>query len=64
MRIEAAVVDWVAYGNVSIQRNGTKVHDGCCGEQDVQIDPDGAKIRGQGPTVICRRAESTYLLNL
>jgi len=53
--IEATVVDRVSYGDVSIQRDSTQVHDGCCGEQDVQVDPDWAKVRGQGPLVICRR---------
>lgn len=33
--VEAAVVYRVSYGDVSIQRNGTQVHDGCGGEQDV-----------------------------
>lgn len=44
MGVEAAVVDGVPYGDVSIQGDGTQVHDGCCGEQDVQVDPDGAEV--------------------
>lgn len=57
MGIEAAVVDWVTYGDISIQRDGTEVHDGCCGEQDIQVDPDRAKVRGQWPFVICRKSQ-------
>lgn len=55
MRVEAAVVDRVSYGNVSIQRDGAEVHDGRRGEQDVQVDPDGTEVKRQGPPVICRR---------
>lgn len=54
MGVEAAVVEGVSNGDVSIQRDGAQVHDGRRGEQDVQIDPDGAKVRGQGPPIICR----------
>lgn len=46
MGVEAAVMEWVSNGDVSIQRDGAEVHDGCCGEQDVQVDPDGTKVGG------------------
>lgn len=55
--VEAAVVDRVPYANVPIQRDGAEVHDGRCGEQDVQVDPDGTEVRGQRPPVICRGSE-------
>lgn len=61
VRVETAVVDWITYGDVSIQRDGTEVHDGCSGEQDIQVDPDGAKIRRQGPAIICRRVNICWI---
>lgn len=48
-------MDRVSYADVSIQRDGAEVHDGRRGEQDVQVDPDGTKVRGQRPPIICRR---------
>lgn len=47
-------MDRVAYADVAIQRDGAEVHDGRRGEQDVQVDPDGTKVRGQRPPIICR----------
>lgn len=64
MRVEAAVVDGVSNGDVSIQGDGAQVHDGRRREQDVQIDPDGTKVGGQGPPVICRRKEIILLVLL
>lgn len=38
--VGAAVVDGIADADVAVQRDGTQVHDGGCGQQDVQKDPD------------------------
>lgn len=51
--VEAAVVDRVSNADVTIQRDGAEVHDGRCGEQDIQVDPYGTKVRGQRPPIIC-----------
>ena len=59
MRVEAAVVDRVSDADVSIQGDGAEVHDGRRGEEHVQVDPDGTKVEGQRPSVICRREEET-----
>lgn len=50
--VEAAVVDRVPDADIAVQRNGAQVHDGRRGEQDVQVDPDGTKVRGQRPAII------------
>lgn len=52
-RVEAAVADGVADGQVAVQRDGAQVHDGRRGEQHVQVDPRGTQLRGQRPAVIC-----------
>lgn len=44
--VEAAVLNGVADGDVSIQGDSAEVHDGGRGEQDIQIDPDRAKGAG------------------
>lgn len=55
MGVEAAVVDRVAYPDVSVQGDGAQVHDGGGGEQHVQVDPDGTQGGGEGPGVVWRR---------
>lgn len=42
--VEAAVVEGVSDGDVAVQRDGTQVHDGGCGEQHIQVDPDRAQV--------------------
>lgn len=44
--VEAAVLNGVADGDVSVQGDGAQVHDGGGGEQHVQVDPDWAKGAG------------------
>lgn len=48
------MVDRVPDADVAVQRDGAQVHDGRRGEQDVQVDPDRTKVRGQRPAVIWR----------
>lgn len=45
-------MDRVAYADVSIQGDGAEVHDGCSGEQHVQVDPDGTESAGERPGVV------------
>lgn len=40
------MVDGVPDGDVAIQRDGTEMHDGCRGEQHVQVDPNGTELPG------------------
>lgn len=49
------MLDRVADGNVAVQRDGAQVHDGGCGEQHVQVDPDWTQTERKGPGVICKR---------
>lgn len=42
----------VADGDVSVQRDGTQVHDGGGGEQHVQVDPDWTESAGERPGVV------------
>lgn len=50
--VEAAVLDGVADGDVSVQGDGAQVHDGGGGEEHVQVDPDGTEGAGQRPGVV------------
>lgn len=53
--VEAAVLYGVADGDVSVQRDGTQVHDGGGGEQHVQVDPDRTQSAGERPGVVWSR---------
>ena len=35
--------------NISVQRNGAEVEDGCCGAHDVEGDPSVAELRTEHP---------------
>ena len=52
--VEAAVLYRVADGDVSVQRDGTQVHDGRGGEQHVQVDPDRTQGARERPGVVWR----------
>lgn len=52
--VEAAVLYGVTDGDVSVQRDGTQVHDGRSGEQHVQVDPDRTQSGRQRPGVVYR----------
>lgn len=55
--VEAAVLYGVADGDVSVQGDGTQVHDGGGGEQHVQVDPDRTQSAGERPGVVWRMKE-------
>lgn len=38
--IVLAGLDWLFYCNVAVQGDGTEVHDGCCGKEDIKEQPD------------------------
>lgn len=50
--VEATVLNGVADGDVSVQRDGTQMHDGSGGEQHVQIDPDWTQSVGERPCIV------------
>lgn len=49
--VESAVMDGVLDGDIAVQWDGTEVHDGGRGEENVQVNPDSAELAGQRPPV-------------
>lgn len=51
--VEAAMVNGVLDGNIAVQGDSTEVHDRCCREEHIQVNPDRTELARQRPPVPC-----------
>lgn len=58
------MLDWIAYGHIAVDGNGTQVHDGSSGEKHIQIYPNRTKSARQWPGIIWKTERDCFVNTL